>query len=53
MQTFQYKSLFNDGGVFTIVKFYRSPNLGECHVDYLKVAAHCEAKAIEIARQAL
>jgi len=53
MQTYEFKSLSEDRGVFTIVKFYRSPNLGVCHVGYLKVSASNEAAALAIARQAL
>ena len=53
MKAYQFKTLSNDNGVFTIVKFYRSANLGECHVGYMKIAARSEAAALEIAAQAM
>lgn len=52
-RTYEFKSITEDHGVFTIAKFYRSPNLGVCHVGYLKVAASSEAAALAIARQAM
>jgi hypothetical protein len=53
MKAYEFKSIQEDHGVFTIVKFYRSPNLGVCHVGYLKVAASDEAAALAVARQAM
>jgi hypothetical protein len=53
MLEYKFKSMMNDNGVFTIVKFYRSPTLGECHVGYMKIAADSEESAIEIASQAM
>jgi hypothetical protein len=52
-RTYEFNTISKDNGVFTIVKFYRSPTLGQCHVGYLKVAAHSEAAALEITRQAM
>lgn len=52
-RTYEFSTISQDGGVFTIVKFYRSPTLGQCHVGYLKIAAQDEASALEIARQAI
>lgn len=52
-QNFEFKTISNDNGVFTVVKFYRSPTLGQCHVGYLKVAARSEASALDIAKQAM
>jgi hypothetical protein len=53
MHPIEFKSIGDDHGVFTIVKFYRSPTLGQCHLGYLKIAAQSEAAALEIARQAM
>ena len=50
-RTYEFKSIHHDKGVFLVVKFYRSPNLGECHAGYLYVAAPSEGDAIEIARR--
>ncbi|MEM5294215.1 hypothetical protein VSR82_07715 [Burkholderia sp. JPY481] len=52
-RTYQYKTISEDHGVFMIAKFYRSPNLGECHVGYLKIAAQSEEAALAVARQAM
>jgi len=52
-RTYEFKTISNDCGVFTIVKFYRSPTLGQCHVGYLNIAAKSEVSALEIARQAM
>ena len=51
-RTYEFKTIDANGGVFTIVKFYRSPTLG-CHVGYLKVAARSEEAALAVARQAM
>jgi hypothetical protein len=48
-----FEAIGNDNGVFTIVKFYRSANLGKCHVGYMKVMAHSEEAAVRIASQAM
>ena len=52
-RTYEFKTISADRGVFTIVKFYRSPNLGVCHVGYLNVAARSEEAALAVARQAM
>lgn len=52
-RTYEFKTISSNGDVFTIVKFYRSPTLGECHVGYLNIAARSEASALEIAKEAM
>ena len=52
-RTYEFKTISADHGVFKVVKFYRSPNLGECHVGYMKIAAHSEEAALAVARQAM
>ena len=49
---YQYKVLCNTGLFYTVIKYYVSRNLGECHESYIKVTANDEASAIEAARVA-
>jgi hypothetical protein len=52
MRKYEYKTISNDSGVYLVCKFYRS-SMGECHVDYIKIAARDEAAALSIAAQAI
>jgi len=51
--TYQYRVIGNDHNVYTVVKYYVSPTMGQCHVGYLKVAATDEATALRVAREAM
>ena len=53
MKTYQFKVLFVDGNVRTVVKFYRSATMGECHAGYMKIACDSDEAAIAIAQQAM
>lgn len=52
-RTYEFKVMFCDGNVYTVAKFYRSPNLGQCHLGYLKIASTSESEALRIAKEAM
>lgn len=53
MREYQFKTISSDNGVYLVCKFYRSTNLGVCHVGYMKISARSEAAALDIAKQAI
>lgn len=53
-KTFEFKVILQTGkDFFMVCKFYRSPNLGECHVGYQSFVAESEQQAIKLAQEVM